>query len=372
MGTSPPLEPPAGGFRERGAPGLQAHLKQPEAAVVYLPALYPCLHFKVPLKSLILLNFKKRTISSANSVVLGYLEHMALTSWRPDKGQLQEAKTLLQGITGQWVQNRLAILDALGSMPASTDQQIARKVGTRTKVVTGLADRWRAEGIQSVARFGRPNDLDSTTLSEIRAKIESGELRCLAEVKKEAFAKVRQQFAISTLRGYCRNLGYNLPSQLRSPSKNIPRKSLRQQWSSEQKSELEKCEPSMRALAAAILEVGTLPNKSVTSIARAQGLPAATLRLNVKRFAKGGLKEVMAHLRRGDVLERNGLQSAFFDWCNRKYEPFHQCPSMADAKKFLKSLKIKMQRRTVWTHLAKWRKSRNIPARKYRIKWICR
>jgi hypothetical protein len=85
---------------------------------------------------------------------------------------------------------------------------------------------------------------------------------------------------------------------------------------------------------------------------------------------RGGLKQMIAHSPRADILIVKGVQKAFFDWCNSEYELTGQVPSGASAQEFLESdgCQIQMPRRTVYTHLEKWRKTRRIPPRKHRPK----
>jgi hypothetical protein len=83
-----------------------------------------------------------------------------------------------------------------------------------------------------------------------------------------------------------------------------------------------------------------------------------------------GLKQMIAHSPRADILIVKGVQKAFFDWCNSEYELTGNAHSGAAAQELLESedCQIRRQRRTVYTHLEKWRKTRRIPPRKRRPK----
>jgi hypothetical protein len=121
--------------------------------------------------------------------------------------------------------------------------------------------------------------------------------------------------------------------------------------------------------ATALLNIGT-EQKTIREVAHECGVAYWRLRLDLKCFMRGGLKQIIEHSPCADILIVKGVQKAFFDWCNSEYELTGHAPSGAAAQEFLESedCRIRMLRRTVYTHLEKWRKTRRIPPRKHRPK----
>jgi hypothetical protein len=121
--------------------------------------------------------------------------------------------------------------------------------------------------------------------------------------------------------------------------------------------------------ATALLNIGT-EQKTIREVAHECGVAYWRLRRDLKYFMRGGLKQMMEHSPFADILTVKGVQKAFFDWCNSEYELTGQAPSGAAAQEFLESedCRIRMLRRTVYTHLEKWRETCRIPPRKHRPK----
>jgi transposase len=295
---------------------------------------------------------------------------MGQISWRPNAEDLHAAKALLQGIPKLWAKTRLAILMALSNHPEGPHRLIAREARTRTKVVTRFLEGWRASGVRALGQFGRPRELSATILSELRAAIESGSLSSLDEAADWLADKKRAgvRFSRPTVRAYCRELGFDLRPRRRPPKEATGRRRS-YRWTAEQSAELRTCASSLGLRATALFKVGT-GQKSISEVALECGIEARRLRIDLKYFTGGRLKEMIAHSRSLDILIEKGVQNAFFMWCDNEFELVGKCPSGAAAQTFLESspCEIRMPRRTVYTHLAKWRKTRGIPARKHRPK----
>jgi hypothetical protein len=60
------------------------------------------------------------------------------------------------------------------------------------------------------------------------------------------------------------------------------------------------------------------------------------------------------------------VKDSFFKWCYEEFKLTGKTPSAAEAKKALESeFDIQMPVRTVYTHLAAWKKDRSIESRRY-------
>ena len=298
---------------------------------------------------------------------------MTQTIWPPTTEEFRAAEALLQGIRKPWAESRLAILTAFSKHPGAACQRIARAVGTRTKVVARLLDGWRTCGECALSRFGRPKDVSAEVLIKLRVELESKSLCSLEEVTDWLADEKKGGVKLScpTVRRYCRKLGFNLPARRRPPTKPAgrPRK---YRWNAQQIAELKSCAPSLgRRRATALLKIGT-ESKTIGEVARECGVDYWRLRLDLKYFVRGRLKQMIRHSPSADVLVVKGKQQVFFDWCNRHYELTNKVPRAAAVQKFLASdeCQIRMPRRTIYNHLLKWRKTRRIAARKYRINLV--
>jgi hypothetical protein len=240
-------------------------------------------------------------------------------------------------------------------------------------VVARLLDGWRTCGECALSRFGRPKDVSAEVLIKLRVELESKSLCSLEEVTDWLADEKKVGVTLSgpPVRRYCRKLGFDLPARRRPPTKPAgrPRK---YRWNAQQIAELKSCAPSLgRRRATALLKIGT-ESKTIGEVARECGVDYWRLRLDLKYFVRGRLKQMIRHSPSADVLVVKGKQQVFFDWCNRHYELTNKVPRAAAVQKFLASdeCQIRMPRRTIYNHLLKWRKTRRIAARKYRINLV--
>jgi len=298
---------------------------------------------------------------------------MTQTIWPPTTEEFRSAEALLRGIRKPWAESRLAILAAFSKDPGAACQRIARAVGTRTMVVARLLDGWRTCGECALSRFGRPKVVSAKVLSELGVELESKSLCSLDEVTNWLAdeKKVGVKLSGPTVRRYCRKLGFDLPAPRRPPTNPAPRPR-KYLWNAQQIAELKSCAPSLgQPRATALLMIGT-ESKTIGEVARECSVDYWRLRLDLKYFMRGRLKQMIRHSPSADVLVVKGKQQVFFDWCNRHYELANKVPRAAAAQKFLASdeCQILMPRRTVYNHLLKWRKTRRIAARKYRLNLV--
>jgi hypothetical protein len=240
-------------------------------------------------------------------------------------------------------------------------------------VVARLLDGWRTCGECALSRFGRPKVVSAEVLSELRVELESKALRSLEEVTDWLAdeKKVGKKLPVPTARRYCRGLGFDLPTWHR-PTTNPDGRLRKYRWNAQHIAELKSCAPSLgRPRATALLKIGT-ESKTIGAVARECGVDYWRLRLDLKYFMRGRLKQMIRHSPSADVLVVKGKQQVFFDWCNHQYELTNKAPRAAAAQEFLASeeCQIQMPRRTVYNHLLKWRKTRRIAARKYRLNLV--
>ena len=164
------------------------------------------------------------------------------------------------------------ILTAFSKHPEATNQRIAREVGTRTIVVARFLDSWRTSGECALNQFGRPRVVSATVLSELKGKLESQSLCSLGEVTDWLADRKRVGVGFSRpiVHGYCRELGFDLPSQRRRPKKTAGRRR-RYQWTEQQIGELKSYPSSLGQRATALLNIGT-EQKTIREVAHECGV----------------------------------------------------------------------------------------------------
>jgi hypothetical protein len=90
--------------------------------------------------------------------------------------------------------------------------------------------------------------------------------------------------------------------------------------------ELKSCASSLGQRATAFLNIGT-EQKTIRGVAHECGVDYWRLRQDLKYFMRGGLKQMIEHSPRADILTVEGVQKAFFDWCNSEYDLTGNAPS---------------------------------------------
>ena len=297
---------------------------------------------------------------------MDYNEDMA--EWRPSGEALAQARSLVRAHPSATIRRRLAILDALAAAPGAPVSEIASAASTRTRVVRNLLRRWREEGLSALTHFGRPDDLDKTGQRELQRAIRSVPLRSLTEASQWLMQKRHLRFSQPTLRRYCRELGFDLPVRYKAPQSVKPKRPLRQ-WTPAQVADLHRFKPALPRRITAILRLGSAGRGSINRVAREVGVPASTVRLDLKHFERGGAKAVVNHLRRENRLRRAGVWDAFTAWCRQQHEQSGVCPPARLARKYLRKIhSINMPVRTVYTHLTRWRREAGIPLRRWSVR----
>jgi hypothetical protein len=115
----------------------------------------------------------------------------------------------------------------------------------------------------------------------------------------------------------------------------------------------------------AIERLGSVGAGSLNQVARACGVPASTLRLDVRRFQKGGAKAVVKHRRKENLLLRTGTWSSFVDWAHEQRQLTGSCPSAREARQYMKQAHgTSLSRRSAYTHLTRWRRMAGLPLRR--------
>ncbi len=289
-----------------------------------------------------------------------------MAEWRPSRPALVQACALVRQHASAAVRRRLAILEALLKRPDTPLKEIARHAVTRTRVVRQLLRRWRLEGIDSLIQFGRPADLTTAQLRELKRVIASFPLRSLIEVDDWLTKKQGVKFSQPTLRHYCQQCGFDLPAKFKvsKAEKPIHR---RQPWSANQIADLKQIEPKLKRRVTTVLRAGTEVELSLNCIARESGVPASSLRLDLKRFTRGGTKALLKHQRLENRLRRIGVWDAFKFWCSKYYHQHGLCPPAKLAAKYLRQThRLRLPFRTVYTYLTLWRRDAGIPLRRWR------
>ena len=105
--------------------------------------------------------------------------------------------------------------------------------------------------------------------------------------------------------------------------------------------------------ATALLNIGT-EQKTIREVAHECGVAYWRLRLDLKCFMRGGLKQIIEHSPCADILIVIGVQKAFFDWCNSEYELTGQAPRGALFLYFTFGLCFRGGIRKVSLHFSKW------------------
>jgi transposase len=295
---------------------------------------------------------------------------MSRADWSPSKKVIQQAIKHLVGKQSAWVKRRIAILNSLSSHGRKTPlRKVARAAGTRTVTLQRLLDRWRAGGTEPLVRFGRPLDLDSIRLQRLKQEIGRGHLKSRAEV----MGWIKNEFNIplspASVRAYCRRLRFRLPSRIKPPPlKHLAR--IRRIWTDRQIANLKSVEKKLGLRALTVLEVGTT-DKSINKIADEHRIPRSNLQRDVRRFVREGIKGLTKHGPRLNAFKRKKAWDTFLRWCDEKYILTGKPPRALETLKFLKTLRIKISRRTVYTHLRNWKGLRGIePVKKRRPKKI--
>ena len=303
---------------------------------------------------------------SSNILKMDYNEDMA--EWRPSGGVLAQARSLVRQHPSATIRRRLVILDALAAAPGAPVREIARAAATRTRVVRNLLRRWRDEGPSALTHFGRPDDLDAAGRWELQRAIRSVPLRSLTEAGQWLMQKRNLWFSQPTVRRYCRELGFDLPARYKAPKSVKPKRPLRQ-WTPAQVADLNRFKPALPRRITAILRLGSAGRGSISRVAREGGVPASTVRLDLKHFERGGAKAVVNHLRRENRLRRAGVWDSFTAWCRQQHEMSGICPPARLARKYLRKIhSINMPVRTVYTHLSQWRREAGIPLRRWSVR----
>jgi transposase len=296
------------------------------------------------------------------------------TDWHPTGSDLSAAKAVLQGkllakaLNGRRLaatRVRLAIVEALTVFPSASVAEVAFEAKTIPKTVNELLARWQRDGIDSFVQFGRPRDLDSAELEQLKLAIRELPLRSLTEV--HVWIQKKVPLSMSSIRNYCRRLRVKLPLKFVLKEK-AKRKKRRRQWTAKQVAELNGVHLESRNRITAVVRAGTEPHTALCQIAKDCQVPIRTLALDLKVFRQGRIRALARHFRRKNVLVRLGTWPLFAKWCVEQHQSTGKCPSAEDAKIFLKSLGISMPSRTVYTHLTRWRRDATIPLRRRRVR----
>ena len=278
--------------------------------------------------------------------------------WRPAHAEIEQGKSLLAGNRSKWAKLRLALLAALANSPSRSDRELAKAVGTRTNVVQGLLERWRTQGLTTIAQYGCPRALKEADLKELVAEVSAGRLHSLEETA--AWVEKRKPgflLSLSCLRGYSKKMGIELPAKVKPKATAKPKLlPIRPYcWSADQTAELQGYNGRYQQRVRAVLRVGT-ESLSINKIAEQCKVPATTLRLDLKRFSHGDLQQMVACWEKENVLVRRGIWPSFVKWCNEHYDKASgRGASGEDARAYLrKEHQLEMPLRTMYTHLTQW------------------
>jgi transposase len=299
---------------------------------------------------------------SSNISNVDYNQDMA--EWRPSRKDLATARALVHRHHSLAIRRRLALLNVLAATPRAPLAAIARTASTRTRVVRGLLQRWQSEGLSALTSFGRPNDLDAAGLKDLKTAIQSVPLRSSAEVADWLRQSKKLSFSRPTVRRYCRQLGFDLPARYKPPQ---PKKSqpLKRVWTVKQMADLKKFKSVLPKRIAAIERLGSAGAGSLNQVACACGVPASTLRLDVRRFLKDGAKAVVNHRRKENLLLRTGTWNAFVDWAQNQHQLTGGCPSAREARHYMiQAHGIRLSLRSTYTHLTRWHREVGIQLRR--------
>ena len=211
---------------------------------------------------------------------------------------------------------------------------------------------------------GRPKVITEEMLSELKGWLEARSVQSIQGVINlfKSPERVGDRISNRTARRCCKGLGYWLPL-LDKRAKGNHR---RYRWTEAQLAEIRECAPQLcpeRTLA--LHEIGT-QMVTIRTVSDKWGVPYHRLRLDADYLSQGKLKRALSHAPEGPILEIRGVKDSFFKWCYEEFKLTGKTPSAAEAKKALESeFDIQMPVRTVYTHLAAWKKDRSIESRRY-------
>ncbi|MGP8201917.1 MAG: hypothetical protein ACLQU4_20695 [Limisphaerales bacterium] len=201
-------------------------------------------------------------------------------------------------------------------------------------------------------------------LSELKRELDARSKKSIEGVIEWFATAERLGSSISerTARRCCKRLGYWLPlSDEREKGDHR-----RYRWTEAQLAEIRECAPQLcpeRTLA--LHEIGT-QMVTIRTVSDKWGVPYHRLRMDADYLSQGKLKRALSHAPEGPILEIRGVKDSFFKWCDDEFKLTGKTPSAAEAKKALESeFGIKMPLRTVYTHVAAWKKERPIRSRRY-------
>lgn len=271
---------------------------------------------------------------------------------RPDRKSLQCAKRRLVAIPQQWARRRLKIIKALLEHPKATYGKIAWLAGTRTDVVRKCMLRARDEGPQTLWRYGRPLELDDSTLQRLRRRGGKARFANLAAAKDWFILETKWRLSDGTVRRLCKLLGIQLRSQATRGKEGIGGK---HRWTKRQLADLAKHPIGFKKRAEALALVGTTTTMSLRSIARSKQVHLSALREDLGHFLSGGMGEVIRHTR-FRLSPRENVLPDLFKWCDAQWRRTHNLPSGPSARRYLKDKHgLDVPLSTTYIHLGQWR-----------------